>query len=196
MNGTTLVQVTACRLFGAKPPPEPILIYCQLDSRKNFSEIRIKNGTFLFKKIHLKMSSVNMAAILSRVRWVKKVNKWMTLSHSHAIYHHQSSYVCFTLSTSPCVINSWWVIGVTISRSSGCTDGIRIPWQMSIVYDVNSHIPIRYCIITTTIAFIKHNAIPLCQSIEHIAEPHNAIYISQLMLTQHRSMIFILYIYM
>ena len=27
--GTALVQVMACRLFGAKPLPEPVLIYCQ-----------------------------------------------------------------------------------------------------------------------------------------------------------------------
>ena len=28
------VQVMACRLFGAKPLPEPILAYCQLDSEE------------------------------------------------------------------------------------------------------------------------------------------------------------------
>ena len=28
----TLVQIMACRLFGAKPLPEPMLVYCQLDS--------------------------------------------------------------------------------------------------------------------------------------------------------------------
>ena len=27
-----LVQVMACRLFGAKPLPEPMLAYCQLDT--------------------------------------------------------------------------------------------------------------------------------------------------------------------
>ena len=30
-TGSTLVQVIACRLFGAKPLPEPMLPYCQLD---------------------------------------------------------------------------------------------------------------------------------------------------------------------
>ena len=29
---STLVQVMACRLFGAKPLPEPMLVHCQLDS--------------------------------------------------------------------------------------------------------------------------------------------------------------------
>ena len=31
-TGSTLVQVMACRLLGAKPLPEPMLTYCQLDS--------------------------------------------------------------------------------------------------------------------------------------------------------------------
>ena len=31
-TGSALVQVMACRLFGAKPLPEPMLAYCRLDS--------------------------------------------------------------------------------------------------------------------------------------------------------------------
>ena len=31
-TGSALFQVMACRLFGAKPLPEPMLVYCQLDS--------------------------------------------------------------------------------------------------------------------------------------------------------------------
>ena len=30
-NGSALVQVMACRLFGAKSLPKPMLPYCQLD---------------------------------------------------------------------------------------------------------------------------------------------------------------------
>ena len=40
----------------------------------NFNEIRIVILSFSFKKIHLKMSSAKMAAILSRGRWVKRVS--------------------------------------------------------------------------------------------------------------------------
>ena len=36
-TGSSLVQVMACRLFGAKPLPEPIPAYCQLDSWKQIS---------------------------------------------------------------------------------------------------------------------------------------------------------------
>ena len=36
-TGSGLVQVMACRLFGAKPLPEPMLAYCQLDSYEHIS---------------------------------------------------------------------------------------------------------------------------------------------------------------
>ena len=36
-TGSTLVQVMACRLFGAQPLPEPMLAYCQLDSWEQLS---------------------------------------------------------------------------------------------------------------------------------------------------------------
>ena len=36
-TGSSLLQVTACRLFGAKPLPKPMSAYCQLDSLEQFS---------------------------------------------------------------------------------------------------------------------------------------------------------------
>ena len=36
-TGSLFVQVMACRLFGAKPLPEQMLIYCQLDYREQVS---------------------------------------------------------------------------------------------------------------------------------------------------------------
>ena len=53
-----LVQIMPCRLVGAKPLSDPVLVYYQLDPYKgtNFSEIEIH--TFSFKKVRLKMSSV------------------------------------------------------------------------------------------------------------------------------------------
>ena len=58
----------ACRLFGAKPLPEPKMAYCQLDrqeKREYFFLLKIKH--FLLKKMHLKMSSANVVAVLSRL---------------------------------------------------------------------------------------------------------------------------------
>ena len=44
---STLVQVMACRLFGAKPLPEPMLPYCQLDPRGQTSvTLESKYGSF------------------------------------------------------------------------------------------------------------------------------------------------------
>ena len=51
-----------CRLIGAKPLSEPMLEYCWLDHW----ELQFKNYTFSFKKMHLKMTSGNMSAILSQ----------------------------------------------------------------------------------------------------------------------------------
>ena len=35
--GSALVQIMACHLFGAKPSPEPMLLYCQLDTWEHMS---------------------------------------------------------------------------------------------------------------------------------------------------------------
>ena len=43
---SALVQIMACRLFGAKPLPEPML---------TFREIRLKFQNFSYMKMHLKM---------------------------------------------------------------------------------------------------------------------------------------------
>ena len=69
--GSALVQIMACGLYGAKPLSKPVLVYCQLNSVKgtNFSEIRNGILSFSFTKMHLKLSSAKMAAILSRGRW-------------------------------------------------------------------------------------------------------------------------------
>ena len=77
-TGSSLVQVVACRLFGAKPLPEPMLVYYQLDSWKH---ITVKFGILSLKKMQLKMPSVKMAAILSRGRWVNHL-LWRSLSIS------------------------------------------------------------------------------------------------------------------
>ena len=71
-TGSALVQVMACRLFGTKPSPEQMLSIGLLGT--NFSETQIRILSFSFKKMHLKLSSVKMAAILSKGRWVKHHN--------------------------------------------------------------------------------------------------------------------------
>ena len=81
-TGSSLVQVMACRLFGAKPLPEPMLVYCQLDSWKQVSvKFESEFLSFSFTKMHLKMWSAQMAAILSRGKWVKVMNDFQPVMH-------------------------------------------------------------------------------------------------------------------
>ena len=55
MYGSTLVQVMACRQFGAKPWPRPMLTYCHLDSLKQSSvKFEAKYKTFHSRKCILK----------------------------------------------------------------------------------------------------------------------------------------------
>ena len=50
-----LIQIMACRLLGAKPFSEPMLLYCQLDTRKQI--IRFQIPTKVIRDTHLEMSS-------------------------------------------------------------------------------------------------------------------------------------------
>ena len=51
-----LVQVLACRLFGAKPLPEPVMTYiCWMTLGQNFRWISNQNITILTQIVHLKM---------------------------------------------------------------------------------------------------------------------------------------------
>ena len=45
---SSLVQVTACRLLGAKPLPEPMLAYCQLDSWEQIS-VKFESEKFVWQ---------------------------------------------------------------------------------------------------------------------------------------------------
>ena len=70
-TGSSLLLVTACRLYGTKPLPKPILCYCQFDYCEHFFSWNLNQIlSFTFKEIHLKMSSAKMAAFLSRGKWV------------------------------------------------------------------------------------------------------------------------------
>ena len=46
-NGSALVQAMACRLFGAKPLPEPMLVYCHLDSWEQIS-VKLESEFYQF----------------------------------------------------------------------------------------------------------------------------------------------------
>ena len=69
----SLVRITACRLFGANPLSEQMMVYCQLDPEEYISmkfDLKFKsfNQWNAFEDV-----SVKMAAISSRPQCVKHV---------------------------------------------------------------------------------------------------------------------------
>ena len=120
-TGSALIQVMACRLFGAKPLPEPLLAYCQLDSWKQISlEFESEFYHFNSEKVHLNLSSAEMAAILSWGRWVEifafilvAVLPYSTLSYFWPTFNGVRFYMCFYISAHICIFENtynytWW----------------------------------------------------------------------------------------
>ena len=63
----------ACRLFRARALSEPMKTYYHLRPQgTHFNEILFEIQKFSFKKMHLKMSSAKVAAIMSRPQSVKQ----------------------------------------------------------------------------------------------------------------------------
>ena len=86
-TGPSLVQVIACRLFGAKPLPEPnagLLSIGLLGT--SFSEILIGILSFSLKKMHLQMSSAKMAAFCPGGEKLNHVSKMGCMCYCN--YHH------------------------------------------------------------------------------------------------------------
>ena len=63
-TGSALVQKMACRIFGAEPLSEPMLGFCQLDT---------KEQNFSFTKMHVKISSAKWGQFVQG-GWVKSSN--------------------------------------------------------------------------------------------------------------------------
>ena len=72
--GSALVRVMAWRRTGAKPLPEPMLAYCELDSWEQIS-VKIESEFYRFhsRKCIWNCRLPKVAAILFRGRWVKRV---------------------------------------------------------------------------------------------------------------------------
>ena len=73
-NGSALVQVMACRLFGANPLPEPMLPYCQNWNLPYCQKWNLNQNTkYFIQENALENVVCEMAVILFRGRWVKVV---------------------------------------------------------------------------------------------------------------------------
>ena len=78
-NMPTLVEIMACRLFGAKPLSEPMLPYCQLDPKEHiFNEILTKIPKFSFKKILLKMSTTKWLPFCLGLNVLKPIGSFIS----------------------------------------------------------------------------------------------------------------------
>ena len=69
-TGLSLVWIIACRLFGAKSLPEPLMIFYNWIIRNIFRWIFSRKYNTFIKKIHLKMQSAN-GILLARPQWIK-----------------------------------------------------------------------------------------------------------------------------
>ena len=74
-NILTLVQIMACRLFGAKPLSEPMLPCCQLDHEDHISVKFYSNSKVLIHENAVENVVCKMAAIVSRSQCVNRIEE-------------------------------------------------------------------------------------------------------------------------
>ena len=96
LNGSALVQVMACCLFSAKPLPELILTYCQLNRQEHFSEIHTEEQHFSLVKMHFENVICEVSATVSGGDKITITN----------YTHHQTSNISFTWVGSKSVDHS------------------------------------------------------------------------------------------
>ena len=70
--GSALFQIMACRLFGPKPLSQPMLDLCQLDRGNKLQWNLNENSKLFIHENAFENSICEMAAILSRGRWVNQ----------------------------------------------------------------------------------------------------------------------------
>ena len=114
--GSALVQLMACRLFGAKPLSEPVLPYCQLGRPRGtyFSRIFFKIQKFSFTKMHLQISSAKWRPFCSGGGELTGFVYYLLLRASH------KGPGCGALSVWT---NSWrnnWIHSMTIGKNTRC----------------------------------------------------------------------------
>ena len=74
-----LVQIMACRLFGAMPISKPMLDYCQLALRNKFQWHLNQNTKLFIHENAFEYILCEMAAILSREWWVNNMAHNLTI---------------------------------------------------------------------------------------------------------------------
>ena len=77
-----LFEVIECRLFGSKPLPEPMPIYCQLDTNKNKTSMKCGSNYQLFGQESAFENIVNVNNALFRRCWKRHSFKSLTVQQS------------------------------------------------------------------------------------------------------------------
>ena len=110
----------ACRLFDAKPLPEPMLTYCQWE----FGEIWIKIQNFSVIKIQLKTSSAKWQSldfglnVLSQCWSVKAPSRWQTISW---INSRTADTYRFLQVIATDLIEDWGIVEIYLRFWAGVT---------------------------------------------------------------------------
>ena len=108
-TGSALVQVMACRSFGAKPLPEPMLKYCQLDPWKHTSvKFESKYKTSIHENVS-ELSSAKLRPFLSRG------NELSNEAMVHVAFLHHSYSFCMGLQCHPTLKGNIYVL-VNVKR--------------------------------------------------------------------------------
>ena len=82
--GPTLIQILACRLFGAKPLSKPMLGCCQLDPKEQKEQTSVKFHSkykLFIQENACEYIVCEMAAIFSRGRWVNILRPEQNVRH-------------------------------------------------------------------------------------------------------------------
>ena len=107
--GPTLVQIMAFRLFGDKPLPEPMLLYCQLDHQEQTS-VKFESGFYHFhwRKCIWKCCLPEWRPFLASGRWVKSTLPYLP-GDNELIHEEYPNWHCWQCSLSERGFLGWFL---------------------------------------------------------------------------------------
>ena len=102
-TGSTLVQVMACRLLGAKPLPEPVVTYCQLDPQEQTSvNFFNRNPNIFIDENTFENAVCNWQPFCFGLKGVHCTIYFMRVQ---CMYRLPMSFNSVAYQTLPCVVN-------------------------------------------------------------------------------------------
>ena len=126
--GSALLQIMACRLFGAKPLSEPMLDYHQLDPwEQTVSEswIIIHNTKFVIKKMNLKISSAKWPPFKPRRDELKATSWWNHIQNTFQRHSIIWSTIMVVLFMYRCIREGLFVLSKYLQTSINISNKIN-----------------------------------------------------------------------